>query len=127
MKTIVRRVFNAMEPLIKDQENGKYKCRRMGKVRIDFDIIDNDPDLAKEMLSGCVVLRAEAMIECRAIEYLLLNDEFQETFFGCTAPFYIPEFNSYPVTDPETGDVIGRRNKFNRWVSASGGVWSNGS
>jgi uncharacterized protein YlzI (FlbEa/FlbD family) len=97
------------------------KLKRVGKFVIDYQTIDNDPDTALLMLSGKLIVRAEACHEMRAIEYHAYCDDFDEVEQpGRKVPEYIAEFNQHEFAednpDGSPGGTVKVMNVFKRWV-----------
>lgn len=66
--------------------------RRLGKFTIGRSTIDDRPAEALAMLAGSLVVRAE-LIYPGYIEYLALNDAFDELEPGYEVPLYIARLN----------------------------------
>ena len=64
------------------------KDRRLGIFRIPLDMINEHPDYCREVLSGCIVLRAEMRWDLDAIEYFAINDAFETVPLECIAREY---------------------------------------
>ena len=62
--------------------------RRKGKFRIAFEFLDNDWELLLKPMSEVLVVRAEALYDARAIEYLAYSNNFDEVEIGSEAPYY---------------------------------------
>jgi hypothetical protein len=62
--------------------------RRVGKFQISDDIIDEQPQVARAVLSGLIVLRAEALHHAYAIEYIAAGDQFEPITLGEMVPMY---------------------------------------
>lgn len=82
--------------------------RRIGKVLISIDLIQNQPDLVRELTEGMIIVRAEQLFVEGAIEYIAISDHFDEVAEGGTAPNYMAK-----VTDNEDGT---REVSFERWL-----------
>ncbi len=79
------------------------KKRRIGRILIDMDFIDNRPLEIVEMLHTIkfLVYRAEALYASRHMEYIGISPLFDEI-----EPGYIPELYSIvATTNPETPGV----------------------
>ncbi len=65
---------------------------RMGKFSIDFRLIKEEPEKVLLMLSGKLVVRAEARLEMAQVEYHAYCDDFEEIEPGQLIPEYVPEY-----------------------------------
>ena len=93
------------------------ELRRVGSFVIDYQTIDNDPLTALLMLSGKLIVRAEACHEMRAIKYHAYCDDFDEVEQGQKTPKYEAEFSRQVI--PADNGVEGEGkiiNVFQRWV-----------
>lgn len=86
--------------------------RRVGKFSISRDMIENGPELVKQILGKCVVVRAEMMFDRDAIEYIAFCDEFDEVYLGSRPPSYAIECSKR--IDEDTGEEIGIEFEFRR-------------
>lgn len=78
------------------------KCN-IGRFEIYGEIIKTNIELAKEILEGVVVLKAESLFHKDSIEYIGISDKFKEVRQGCIPPDYkvvIEEF-LLPVEEGE--------------------------
>ncbi len=77
--------------------------RRIGIFNIPQEIVSNNIDLAKEILEGVVVVKAEFLFHKDCIEYIGISEKFKETDKGSIPPNYnlvIEEF-LLPVEEGE--------------------------
>ena len=93
------------------------KSKRVGKFIIDFATIDGDPLMALLMLSGKLIVRAEARHEMQAIEYHAYCDDFDEVEPGHQIPEYVAEFIEQIISEDNSDrSSRGVVNVFERWV-----------
>ena len=89
-----------------DTKNG----RRLGRFHIGLNLIDEragaDGTMAKLMLSGMIILRADHRYDLDAIEYMALHDDFDEVPAGQEAPHYDVVAHEQRIDDGEEG--VGR-------------------
>jgi hypothetical protein len=52
------------------------KYRRFGKFHLGWDIIDNNPELAREVFANLIVIEATAKFYSNGIEYVAIGDCF---------------------------------------------------
>ena len=94
--------------------------KRIGRFVIDYQMIDNEPLMAQMMLSGMLIVRAEARHEMRAIEYHAYSDDFDEVETGQLIPEYVAEFSEEEVEEKDPDDPTRSKIKiisvFQRWV-----------
>lgn len=96
------------------------KSKRVGRFSISFSTIEEDPLTALLMLSGKLIVRAEARHEMIAVEYHAYCDDFDEVELGQRVPKYVAEFNRQEFAedniDGSPGGTIKVINVFKRWV-----------
>lgn len=63
--------------------------RKLGKFRISNRLIEKDPELCRLALDGVIVVRAECLWHCDAIEYIGLHEDFAELPAGQIVPDYV--------------------------------------
>jgi len=95
--------------------------RCVGRFFIDFKLIEEDPLIVLLMLSGTLVVRAEARLEMNAVEYHAYCAAFDEVVIGQQIPEYIAEFNrrkeiAEDHDDGSPGGEIKVIDVFERWV-----------
>ena len=94
----------------------KTRPAQVGRFCIDFQILDDQPDMARLMLVGMLVVRAEARYDMAAIEYTAYAEVFDLVEPGVQAPSYQAEFSTH-IVDSETDDKPGRTYQvFERWA-----------
>ena len=95
--------------------------KRIGRFSISYQVIDEDPLMALLMLSGKLIVRAEARHEMHAVEYHAYCDEFDEVATGQQIPEYIAELSQQEIaennSDGSPGGTIKIINVFQRWVN----------
>lgn len=64
--------------------------RRLGKFSFTRDFIEECPQIAQEILSTVIVVRAEMLYDRDAIEYVGLSHSFESLPCGVAAPHYTP-------------------------------------
>lgn len=69
--------------------------RNLGKFLIGDVLFDDGFDFVKMVMREMVVVRAELMINCNAIEYTAISDRFRELKDGESVPFYDIIFTEY--------------------------------
>ena len=67
---------------------GKPYGQRIGRFSIPIEMIEKRSDLARLVLTGCIVVRAESVWHRRIIEYVALHDDFEFVPSEVEAPFY---------------------------------------
>ncbi len=94
--------------------------KRSGKFFIGFDLIEAQPEMVLLMLSGKLIVRAEARYEMAAIEYHAYCDDFDEIEQGQQIPEYVAEFSQQKVEEKDPDDPTRSKIKiisvFQRWV-----------
>ncbi len=94
--------------------------KRAGRFSISYQIIDDNPLMALLMLSGMLIVRAEARHEMRAIEYHAYSDDFDEVETGRQIPEYVAEFSEQEIEEKDPDDPTRSKIKiisvFQRWV-----------
>lgn len=68
--------------------------RRLGKFTISWDLIEDNPEIVRELLSKMIVIRAETMYHYRHIEYVALCEDFEVLSEGCRIPDYDIQIDS---------------------------------
>ena len=63
--------------------------RRVGKFKIDLDLLDFHPEVVKDLTERMVITRAEALWHSMKIEYYAVSDLFDEVPVWENAPEYI--------------------------------------
>jgi hypothetical protein len=61
---------------------------KLGRFSISTDIIEFDPDSVLAAMSGCIVVRAEAVWHKRAVDYVAMHKDFDVVPEGREPPFY---------------------------------------
>lgn len=93
----------------------KTRGKRLGRFVIGYNFIeDREGIIAKLMLSGMVVIRADHRYDMNAIEYMALHDDFDEMPAGHEAPWYDARMNEQRV-DGEDGNAGQIIRVFERW------------
>ncbi|KKK72023.1 hypothetical protein LCGC14_2908060 [marine sediment metagenome] len=87
--------------------------KRVGRFSIDYRMIEDNPQMVLLMLSGKLIIRAEARHEIAAIEYHAYCDDFDEVEPGQQIPEYVAEFSQEHVSGDDVVRVI---SVFQRWV-----------
>jgi len=62
--------------------------RRLGRFKIEVDLIENKLDLVKIVLDEIVVVEAEFHFDDQCVHYLGISDKFKEVEEGNMAPHY---------------------------------------
>lgn len=62
--------------------------RRLGRFSISLEIIDDSPEVVQGILGSGIVIGAEVNMATGTIEYLMLNDDFEEVPDAQEAPVY---------------------------------------
>lgn len=62
------------------------KSKRFGKFEVALSLIDNDPQMVKQLMSKVIIIRAENILN--RIEYTALSEYFDEVIVGSIVPFY---------------------------------------
>ena len=62
--------------------------RRLGQFSIPFELIDEAPDVARAVVHGVIVVRAEAMFATGRIAYVGISDAFDPVETGAVPPTY---------------------------------------
>ena len=75
--------------------------RRIGRFKLDCRLIDKEPEVCKSILSGLIIVEAEAHYHNDTIEYVALGDVFEEVDQHSVVPDY-----TVIVTTTEYGDEI---------------------
>ncbi len=90
---------------------------RMGKFSIDFHLIKEEPAKVLLMLSGKLVVRAEARLEMAQVEYHAYCVDFEEIELGQKVPEYVGEFSEQIVSEDDDDRTLkGVVSVFERWV-----------
>lgn len=74
---------------------------RLGRFSILTPGIIHRPEEARQMLAGCIVLRAELAADTLSIEYLAHHPAFEPVPPGSEAPAYAPAFAMSPNAPPQ--------------------------
>lgn len=82
--------------------------RRIGRFSISADLINEDPELAREMLAGIIVIRAEFSFFTGGICYEGISDAFAVAAASEMPPSYMP------LLEKRGGDV-----HFKEWARLS--------
>jgi hypothetical protein len=64
------------------------KSKRRGVFRLPVSTIEREPDVALEIMGRCIIVRAEMLMICDAVEYHAVSDEFREVQVGEKIPEY---------------------------------------
>jgi hypothetical protein len=70
------------------------KDRRIGRFYFDDYGIDERPDMARAVLAGCIVLRAEHLPHRQAFEYIAQHPSFRAVPLGEELPLYNAEITT---------------------------------
>ncbi len=62
--------------------------RSVGRFQISRTIIEEEPWIARCVMSRCIILRAEMLYAEDAIEYWAISDMFEEVEPSFVTPFY---------------------------------------
>lgn len=62
--------------------------QRRGRFRIDVALIESDPEQARRILRGLIVVRAHVLWEGRSVEYVALGEDFAQVPPGAKTPYY---------------------------------------
>ena len=92
---------------------------RIGRFSLSYQIVDDNPIMALLMLSGKLIVRAEARHEMAAIEYHAHCADFDEVGRGQQVPEYIAEFKEEKVLENHPGAPLNSVKiiqVFQRWV-----------
>ncbi|KKK81949.1 hypothetical protein LCGC14_2808290 [marine sediment metagenome] len=84
--------------------------RRLGKFSMTRDVIIDSPALARKVLQGCIVVRAEHLWDGDIIEYIAIHPRFDPVPEGSIAPTYV-----ISITVP--GNILS-------WTKAKGIKWT---
>lgn len=90
------------------------KDRKIGRFQLDRTLLEDCPDVFKDVLSRCIVVRCEMMFEFDGFEYTAICEDFQECPKGSAVRNYLPVFEQEDERDPD-GMIIGARPKFVGW------------
>jgi hypothetical protein len=63
--------------------------RRIGRFRLDLELIEAFPRTARAIMGRCIVLQCEQVYSRLALEYLAISPYFDEVPPGEAAPRYI--------------------------------------
>ncbi len=74
---------------------------RKGRIEITLDIINNEPELIAQVLSGAVIFRAECMHMFNKIVYDCIHPEFDVLEVGQV----VPDYDISIDTNDETGEL----------------------
>ena len=61
---------------------------KVGAFTIQCDLIDDEPDMVRRVLSGCIVVRAETIYHTKEIAYVAIAEHFEDVPTGCQVPEY---------------------------------------
>ena len=89
--------------------------KRVGRFSIDYRMIEDNPQMVLLMLSGKLIIRAEARHEIAAIEYHAYCDDFDEVDSNQEIPEYVAEFSQQKVPK-DNSDSVRVISVFQRWV-----------
>ena len=64
------------------------KSTRFGVFYFQVDLLENDQEIIKDVMSKCIVIRAECLLSRRVIEYTALSELFDEVPIGAEIPEY---------------------------------------
>lgn len=62
--------------------------RRLGKFSIHMPLINTHPDLIKEVMRKCIILKADYNFENGCMEYLAISDKFAKVSLGSIPMVY---------------------------------------
>lgn len=62
--------------------------RHLGKFTISSKVINDHPDIAREILKDIIILRAEALDYANEYDYVGISDNFEICEKGCQVPEY---------------------------------------
>ncbi len=85
----------------------------IGEFLIRRDLIENQPDRARDMLAGMIVVRAELQWVSNAILYTAIHPDFDQIEPGELPPFYHAESEVDAVTNAPFFTT-----KFKKWCRA---------
>ena len=69
--------------------NGEKKgTRRIGKVYVSLNIIDNNPEIVKCALRDCIIWRAECLMYEQKMEYYIEHKDLDDIPLGEITPEY---------------------------------------
>lgn len=61
---------------------------RLGRFQIGIDVINDAPEIVTRIMGETIILRAEALLSNKAIEYHAICEHFEELPDGMTLPEY---------------------------------------
>mgnify|MGYP006873016813 CR=1 FL=1 len=67
------------------------ESKRIGKFKVTDDMINHNPDVVKGVMGECIIIGAKHNENNRLMEYIAINDHFQETAGYINPPEYIVE------------------------------------
>ena len=88
--------------------------RRVGRFVLQSSLLEVCPDVFKEILSTCIVVRCEQIDHMDVFEYIAICDEFQELGEGCAAPEYHVVLEQADVIEED--ETIGQTAVFSGWT-----------
>jgi hypothetical protein len=74
--------------------SSEERYRHVGKFSVSCTMIENDPDVVKQILSKMIIVRAESMYVTNTIEYTAIWDKFSYVELGQEVPTYEIEIDS---------------------------------
>lgn len=78
--------------------------RRLGRFNVPRIYIAKFPEDVMEVLSKCLIVRAETLYHADAIEYIAFSEMFEPCEDGCEPPMYVADMEQ--TMDQETGDIL---------------------
>jgi len=87
------------------------KPRRIGRFFIEWPLIERSPEVVRQVMAQCIVIRAELLGANHAVEYVAFSDSFDPVEHGSLVPEYHVRFYS-------EGDVS--RVAFRRVINGAG-------
>lgn len=77
---------------------------RRGRFEIPWDVLDQEPALARRVTSECVIIGAQALMHTRAIEYYAYHPDFDPVGVGSVVPTYDMDYD--PEKDKVTWKLV---------------------
>lgn len=79
----------------------KIKPKRLGRFSVSMDLIEENPEVCRDLMGKCIIVRAEAMYHVGRIDYVALSPDFNEVQEG----EYIPEYGVRVHRDGESTEI----------------------
>ena len=64
------------------------KSTRFGNFSFQIDLLEKDSEILRDVMSKCIIVRAEFLFAKRTIDYVALSELFDEVSFGEIIPDY---------------------------------------